>query len=193
MFQVHFRSDTGTYSYLVGTDRGHEALVIDPTEDCLEAYTKLCDRLGFRLRYALETGVVAASVKAGVRLEDQWGCRRVVPCDAFRAGDLLRVGHEDRLQIVGLGFEVIGRPGHVQRTVSYSVQDRVFVGAGEVRDDPGLQVLPVDTLVYRSIPRRGTNLGLLGLELGSSSRERARWRAAQRLGAPVLHPLHGLA
>jgi hypothetical protein len=193
MFQVHFRSEMGTYSYLIANDRGQEAAVIDPTEDCLEAYAELCDRLDYRLRYALETGIVPASAKASVQLEEQQDCRRVVPCDAFRAGNVLRVGHEDRLQLVGLSFDVIGRPGFVQRSVSYSVEDRVFIGAGEVRGDAALQSLPVDTLVYRSLPRRGTNLGLIGLELGTTSRDRAQWRAAQRPGVPVLHPVRGLA
>jgi glyoxylase-like metal-dependent hydrolase (beta-lactamase superfamily II) len=193
MFQVHFRSETGTYSYLIATDRGHEALVVDPTEDCLESYAQLCDRLGYRLRYVLETGVVAESAKAAFALEDQWGCRRVVPCDAFRVGDVVRVGHADRLQLAGLTLDVIGRPGCVQRSVAYAIEDRVFIGSGEVRGDPRLRQLPADTLIYRAIPRRGTNLGLLGLELGSSWRDRALFRAKRRPGEPVVQPIRGLA
>ena len=178
MFHVHFRGELDTLSYVVALDRGRDAIVIDPTEDCLEAYVALCRRLGYRLRYCLETGAVSASAKAAGRLAEQVGCRRIVPCDAFTAGPVVRVGHGDHLDLAGLVVEVIGRPGRVQREVSYRIDDRVFVGASEVRAHPQLRALPVDTLVYRAVEHRGTHLGLLGLEVGASASERARWRAA---------------
>jgi glyoxylase-like metal-dependent hydrolase (beta-lactamase superfamily II) len=177
---------------VVATDRGDGATVIDPTDDHLDSYAKLCDRLGYRLRYTLETGFVLPAAKASVRLEDRFGVRRIVPCDAYREGEVLRVGHRDSLRLADLDVEVIGRPGHVQLSVSYRMADRVFVGAGETRDDPSFCELSSDTLVYRSIPRRGTNLGLLGLERGASMRDRTAWRRTLEGDRSVRHPVRGL-
>lgn len=179
-FQVHLRSELDTLSYLIAADHGREAAVIDPTEDCLEAYAELGRRLGFRLRWSLETGAVAASAKAAQRLHEQTGCTRVVPCDVHRDGPVVRVGHLDRLDAAGLAVHVLGRPGCVQRSVAYHVGDRVFVGCTDVRGDAVLAALPADTLVYRAVPQRGAHLGLLALERGVSSPARARWRAQAR-------------
>jgi hypothetical protein len=156
MFQVHFRNEVGHFSYVLASRDGDEALVIDPVEDRLEVYAELMDRLGYRLRYTLETGSVPESAKAAMRLCDQLGGSRVVPCDADPQGPAIRVGHGDVLRLAGLDVEAIGRIARPELS------------------------LPGDTLVYRSQEVRGTHFSLLALEAGATLLERACWRAGER-------------
>jgi hypothetical protein len=180
MFQVHFRNEVGHFSYVLASRDGDEALVIDPVEDRLEVYAELMDRLGYRLRYTLETGSVPESAKAAMRLCDQLGGSRVVPCDADPQGAAIRVGHGEVLRLAGLDVEAIGRIARPNQAISYYVGESVFVGACDLRREAELLSLPGDTLVYRSQEVRGTHFSLLALEAGATLLERACWRAGER-------------
>ncbi len=185
IFQFHFSGDDETYSYVVGSSESRDAVIVDPAEACIDEYADLLGRLGYRLRYTLETGALAKSELAANYLAGKWQSQRVVPLHADVGGAPLRVDHGDRLRLVGLDIEVIGRPGEATGAVSYRIGDRVFVGARQVCDEAALLGLPGDLLVYRSRRLRGTHFGLLGLEAGAAPVDRDRWR--ERVGGRPGH------
>jgi len=174
IFQFHFRGADSTFSYVVATSESHDAIIVDPLEECIDDYAALFEPLGYTPRFTLETGAVPKAALAAAYLGAKWRTTSVVPADLFRSGAPLRVAHRDRLRLVGLNVEVIGRPGGPARAVSYRIGDRVFVGSRQVRDESELLALPSDLLVYRSQLIRGTHFGLLGLEAGSALIDRDR-------------------
>jgi len=58
IFQFHFRGSDSTYSYLVASSESNEAIVVDPLEECIDDYVALLEKLGYDLRYSLDTGAV---------------------------------------------------------------------------------------------------------------------------------------
>jgi glyoxylase-like metal-dependent hydrolase (beta-lactamase superfamily II) len=188
IFQVHFKSGDGSYSYVVAACDSEEAILIDPTEDCIEGYAQLLARLDYTLRYTLETGSVRGASKTARKLSDEWGCSAVVPCDAQRGGSVIRVGHRDELRLARLGIDVVGRPGGLQQEVSFRVDDRIFTGALIIRGEDEIRALPSDTLVYRSREVRGSNFGLLGIESGSGLRDRESWQGLRIPSLPQSGP-----
>jgi hypothetical protein len=179
MFQVHFRNELGYYSYVLASREGDEALIVDPVDDRLETYAEMLDRLGYRLRYTLETGSVPESGKAAHRLCEALGGSRVVPCDSHGVGSRIRVGHGDILRLAGLDVEAVGRIGMPNRSLSYRIGESVFVGSRDLRQEPELLALPADSLIYRSQEIRGTHFGMLALETGATIPERECWRAVE--------------
>lgn len=179
VFQVHFRSEIGEYSYLLACVRSREAIIIDPQRDSLEAYEQVLSNRDLDLRYTLRTGEAAESVAAADALRRRWRSSRVVPADSVVAGAVIRVGHGDLLCVGDIEIECLGRPGRPNRSLSYRVGDRVFTGAACIRSEEAILDLPPETLIHRSCEVRGSHFGLLALEAGASLFEREEWRAGE--------------
>jgi glyoxylase-like metal-dependent hydrolase (beta-lactamase superfamily II) len=179
IFQTHFRSDSGDYSYFIASAKTRQAAVIDPHGDSLDACERLLDSLEFDLRYTLQTGGVADSPAAAVALRRRFGTSSVVPSDAGAGGALIRAGHGDVVCLGDLDLETLGRPGLPNRRVAYRLDDRVFTGDACIRGESSVLGLPPETLVYRSREVRGSYFGLLALEAGPSDFERGRWRSGE--------------
>jgi glyoxylase-like metal-dependent hydrolase (beta-lactamase superfamily II) len=179
IFQAHFRSDSGDYSYLIASVKTRQAAVIDPHGDSLDACERLLESLEFDLRYTLQTGGVKDSPAAAAALRRRFGASTVVPSDAGAGGAMIRVGHGDVLCLGDLDVETLGRPGLPNRRVAYRLDDRVFTGAACVRGESAILCLPPETLVYRSCQVRGSHFGLLALEAGPSAFDHERWRSGR--------------
>ena len=68
IFRQLFDSVSGTYSYLLASRRGGEALIIDPVLEKVDRYLQLVNELDLRLVKAVDThlhGVRAKGLSAG--------------------------------------------------------------------------------------------------------------------------------
>jgi len=157
LIQEEFYSESGSYSYLLGMKGARGKILIDPTEDCLEAYARRLGRVGRDRVFTLETGSVANSCHGSLAVARRWRTRRVVPCDLYPGADLLAVGHGDTMRLAGMLVEVVGRVGRVNEAVSYRIADRVFVGDRLAHQEPELLMLSPETQVYRSYCDPGEN------------------------------------
>ena len=71
-----FDRTSSTYTYLLASRPGGEALIIDPVKDHLDEYVKLIDELGVELVHAIDTHTHADHVTALGDLRDTLGCVR---------------------------------------------------------------------------------------------------------------------
>jgi len=179
IFQVHFRSRSNDYTYLVASQKTRRAAVIDPHPDSLDACEQLIHSLEFDLRYTLQTGGVPESSEAALALRRRFGASCVVPVDCGAEGAVIRAGHGDVICLGELDVEALGRPGRPNPRIAYRLADRVFTGTACIRGESSILSLPPETLVYRSCEVRGGHFGLLALEAGPSVFERERWRAGE--------------
>lgn len=176
LIQEEFYSESGSYSYLLGMKGARGKILIDPSEDCLDAYAARLGRVGRDRVFTLETGSVTASCQGSLAIARRWRTRRVVPCDLFQGSDLIAVGHGDTVRLAGMTVEVVGRVGRLNEAVSYRIGNRVFVGDRQAHQEPELLMLPPETQVYRSHSDRGENRdnvmsaqGVLAIDVGNWS------------------------
>jgi sulfur dioxygenase len=75
IFRQLFDSVSGTYTYLLASRRGGEALIIDPVLEKVERYLQLIKELDLKLVKAVDTHLHADHI-TGVRRQRFWDRRR---------------------------------------------------------------------------------------------------------------------
>ena len=166
LFRQLVHRPSSTFSYLVASRAGGEALLIDPVADQLELYLRLLDALELRLAFALDTHFHTDHTSALEALRERTQCIAARgeggPADSFACA----VSDGEILDIDGLELTALHTPGHTADSYSFVMDDRVFTGdtlliRGTGRTDQGgdarvqyeslfgkLLTLPGRTLVY---------------------------------------------
>src|SRR5271170_2639373 len=88
IFRQLFDSVSSTYSYVLASRRGGEALIIDPVLEKVDRYLKLMEELDLRLVKAVDTHLHADHITGLGALRDRDGraeqCRRGIDADRRR-------------------------------------------------------------------------------------------------------------
>jgi len=183
IFRQLFDGVSSTYSYLLASRRGGEALIIDPVIEKVDRYLQLLRELDLRLVKAVDTHLHADHITGLGALRDRTHCITVMG-DKSRVDVVsMRVGDGDRLQIEGVELEVLHTPGHTDDSCCFRMEDRVFTGdtlliRGTGRTDfqngdaraqyqsifGRLLRLPDETLVYPAHDYKGDTVSTIGEE-----------------------------
>ena len=78
IFRQLFDTTSSTYTYLIASRRGGEALIIDPVLERVERYIQLMDELDLRLIKAIDTHVHADHITGLGELRDRTRCITVM-------------------------------------------------------------------------------------------------------------------
>src|SRR5262245_43657672 len=124
IFRQLFDSTSGTYTYLLASRRGGEALIIDPVLEKVERYLQLIKELDLQLVKAVDTHMHADHVTGLGALRDRTQCITVM--GEMTKADVvsMRVTEGDKLEIEGIGLDVLYTPGHTDDSYSYLLGDR---------------------------------------------------------------------
>src|SRR5580692_3404706 len=128
LFRQLFDQVSGTYSYVIASRRGGEALIIDPVLEKVDRYLQLMRELDLRLVKAVDTHLHADHITGLGALRDRTHCITVMGEQSKVDVVSMRVGDGDRLRIEGLSLDVIYTPGHTDDSYSFVLGDRVFTG-----------------------------------------------------------------
>lgn len=189
IFRQLFDSESCTYTYLIGSRRGGEALLIDSVLDKVDRYVSLLKDLDLRLVKAVDTHVHADHVTGLGALRDRTRCITVM---SERSGvDVvsMRVADGDSIDIEGTSLRVLYTPGHTDDSCSFLLNDRVFTGdtlliRGTGRTDfqngsasdqyhslfDKLLKLPDETLVYPAHDYKGDTVSSIAEEKACNPR-----------------------
>ena len=128
LFRQLFDKTSCTYTYLLASRRGGEALLIDPVFEHTNRYLRLLEELDLKLVKVVDTHVHADHVSAMGTLRDATRCVTVMgeqsPVDIVS----MRVRDNDPLTIEGLTLTALHTPGHTAESYSFLMDDRVFTG-----------------------------------------------------------------
>src|ERR1700681_1040125 len=128
IFRQLYDSVSGTYTYLMASRRGGEALIIDPVIEKVERYLQLIDELDLKLVKALDTHLHADHITGIGALRDRVHCITVMGERTKADVVSMRLGDGDKLTIEGLALDAIYTPGHPDDSYSFVMADRVFTG-----------------------------------------------------------------
>ena len=189
IFRQMFDHVSGTYSYLLASRRGGEALIIDPVLEKVDRYIQLLRELDLRLVKAVDTHLHADHITGLGALRDRTHCVTVMGEQTKADVVSMRVEDGDTLQIEGIGLGVMYTPGHTDDSYSFAMADRVFTGdtlliRGTGRTDfqngdPRAQYesivgrllkLPDETLVYPAHDYKGDTVSTIGEERACNPR-----------------------
>ena len=183
IFRQLFDSVSGTYTYLLASRRGGEALIIDPVLEKVDRYIQLVTELDLKLVKAVDTHLHADHITGLGALRDRTHCITVMGEQSKVDVVSMRLAEGDKLTIEGLALDVLYTPGHTDDSYSFLMRDRVFTGdtlliRGTGRTDfqngdPRAQYdsifnkllrLPDDTLVYPAHDYKGETVSTISEE-----------------------------
>jgi len=128
IFRQLFDSVSGTYTYLLASRTGGEALIIDPVLEKVERYLQLISELDLKLVKAVDTHLHADHITGLGALRDRTQCITVMGDRSNVDVVSMRVSEGDRLKIEGIALDVLYTPGHTDDSYSFRMADRVFTG-----------------------------------------------------------------
>lgn len=128
LFRQFFDPVSSTYTYLIASGVGREALIIDPVKEQAEHYLQAIEQLDLRLMRAIDTHTHADHVTALGLLRDATGCitlmgeftRAECVSDSVRDGQLLDVD--------GVRLKALYTPGHTDESFSFVLNPAQPVG-----------------------------------------------------------------
>ena len=189
IFRQLFDSASSTYSYLLASRAGGEALIIDPVLERTDRYLQLIRELDLKLVKAVDTHLHADHITALGALRDRTHCITVMGEQTKADIVSMRLADGDRLTIEGVSLDVIYTPGHTDDSYSFALPDRVFTGdtlliRGTGRTDfqngdarmqyeslfGRLLKLPDATLVYPAHDYKGDTVSTIGEERAHNPR-----------------------
>src|ERR1700754_4603511 len=183
IFRQLFDSVSGTYSYLLASRLGGEALILDPVLEKADRYCKLLQELDLKLVKAVDTHLHADHVTGLGALRDRTHCITIMGEQSKADVVSMRVADGDKVTIEGLALDVLYTPGHTDDSYSFLMGDRVFTGdplliRGTGRTDfqngsakaqyeslfGKLLKLPEETLVFPAHDYKGDTVSTIGEE-----------------------------
>ncbi len=183
IFRQLFDSISGTYSYLLASRAGGEALILDPVLEKADRYCQLLRELDLRLVKAVDTHLHADHVTGLGELRDRTQCITIMGEQSKADVVSMRVSDGDKVMIEGLSLDVMYTPGHTDDSYSYLMGDRVFTGdtlliRGTGRTDfqngssraqyesifNRLLKLPDETMVFPAHDYKGDTVSTIGEE-----------------------------
>ena len=106
IFRQLFDSVSGTYTYLLASRRGGEALIIDPVLEKVDRYLQLVKELDLKLVKAVDTHLHADHITGLGALRDRTHCITVMGEQTKADVVSMRLADGDKLTIEGLALDV---------------------------------------------------------------------------------------
>lgn len=183
IFRQLFDSVSGTYSYVLASRLGGEALILDPVLEKVDRYCQLLRELDLKLVKAVDTHLHADHVTGLGELRDRTHCMTIMGEQSKADVVAMRVSDGDKVTLEGLSLDVMYTPGHTDDSYSYLMGDRVFTGdtlliRGTGRTDfqngssraqydsifNRLLKLPDETMVFPAHDYKGDTVSTIGEE-----------------------------
>lgn len=187
LFRQFFDTTSSTYTYLIASGKGREALIIDPVKEQVPQYLTAIEQLELRLIRAIDTHTHADHVTGLGDLRDATGC--ITMMGEFTKAECVseNVREGQVIDVDGIKLEVLYTPGHTDESFSFVLRPdapyAVFTGdvlliRGTGRTDfqngdpekswdsivNKLFRLPDETLVYPAHDYKGWTVSTIGEE-----------------------------
>ena len=132
IFRQLFDSVSSTYTYLLASAVGREAIIIDPVKEQLDQYLKVISDLDLKLVTAIDTHMHADHITALGSLRDASGCITVMGKHTKAECVSYRVSDGETLKSDGISLRAMFTPGHTNESFSFVLEGQsvpaVFTG-----------------------------------------------------------------
>ena len=167
IFNQIFDEKSHTYTYIISSGKGREALIIDPVIEKTNEYLKVLKDLELKLVKVIDTHIHADHISGLNELKKKTDCMRIMGETSPSEVIDIRVKDNEKIKIENIELTSIHTPGHTNCSYSFLMKDRVFTGdtllingtgrtdfqGGSAKDQynsifNNLLKLPEETLVY---------------------------------------------
>ena len=193
IFKQVFDTKSSTYTYIIASAEGREALIIDPVLENVEDYIKILNQLNLKLVKVIDTHIHADHVTGAGKLRDKTKCVTIMgehtPTDAVE----VKVKDDEIIKLDKLNFRALYTPGHTSDSFCFLMDKYLFSGDTLLINGTGrtdfqngnstdaynsifnrLLKLPEDTLLYPAHDYKGETVSTIGKEKRSNPRLQVR-------------------
>ena len=189
IFEQLFDTKSSTYTYIISSGKGREALIIDPVIEHTDEYINILEKLKLKLVKVIDTHIHADHITGLNELNKRTSCSRIMGEKSKSEVIDLRIKDNEKIYIESIELKAIYTPGHTDCSYSYLMNDRVFTGDTLLINGTGrtdfqngssedaydsifhkLLKLPKDTLVYPAHDYNGKKFSTIENEKNNNPR-----------------------
>ena len=128
IFEQLFDTKSSTYTYVISSGEGREALIIDPVIEHTDEYLKILEKLKLKLVKVIDTHIHADHITALNELNKRTSCVRIMGENSKSEVIDLKIKDNEKIKIENIELKAMYTPGHTDCSYSYLMNDRVFTG-----------------------------------------------------------------
>ena len=128
LFKQLFDTKSSTYTYLIASAKGREALIIDPVEENVNEYVNHLKELDLKLVKVIDTHIHADHVTGASKLKNNTNCSTVMGENSPAETVDIRLKDEETIEIDQLKIKALYTPGHTSDSYSFLMNNYLFSG-----------------------------------------------------------------
>ena len=183
IFKQLFDTKSSTYTYLISSGNGREALIIDPVLENVKEYINILNELDLRLVKVIDTHIHADHVTGASKLKDITKCSTIMGDHTPAESVEIKVKDDEYINLDNLKIRAMYTPGHTSDSYSFLMNNYLFSGDtllingtgrtdfqnGNAKDAYNsifnkLLKLPDETLLYPAHDYKGEKVSTIGKE-----------------------------
>tara|TARA_B100001123_G_C14925371_1_gene873459 strand:- start:78 stop:773 length:696 start_codon:yes stop_codon:yes gene_type:complete len=128
IFEQLFDIKSSTYTYIISSGKGREALIIDPVIENTDEYIKVLKNLDLKLVKVIDTHIHADHISGLNELSKRTSCSKIMGEKSSSEVLDIRVKDNEKIKIENIELISMYTPGHTDCSYSFLMNDRVFTG-----------------------------------------------------------------
>jgi glyoxylase-like metal-dependent hydrolase (beta-lactamase superfamily II) len=183
IFKQLFDQKSSTYTYLIASAKGREALIIDPVIENVDQYIQLLKKLELRLVKVIDTHIHADHVTGASKLKNITKCSTIMGDHTPAQSVEIKVKDDEYIGLDNLKIRAMYTPGHTSDSYCFLMNNQLFSGDTLLINGTGrtdfqngsatdaynsifnkLLKLPEDTLLYPAHDYKGEKVSTIGKE-----------------------------
>ncbi|MBL6847499.1 MAG: MBL fold metallo-hydrolase [Alphaproteobacteria bacterium] len=183
IFKQLFDSQSSTYTYLISSGQGREALIIDPVIENVAEYINVLKELDLKLVKVIDTHIHADHVTGASKLKDITKCSTIMGDHTPAESVEIKVKDDEYINLDNIKIRAMYTPGHTSDSYSFLMNNYLFSGDtllingtgrtdfqnGNAKDSYNsifnkLLKLPEETLLYPAHDYKNEKVSTIGKE-----------------------------
>ena len=128
IFKQVFDTKSSTYTYLLASAKGREAVIIDPVIENVHEYIKLLEVLDLKLVKVIDTHIHADHVTGASKLKQETNCTTLMGEHTPAETVEIKVKDNEIINIDSLKIKSLYTPGHTSDSYSFLLDNYLFSG-----------------------------------------------------------------
>jgi sulfur dioxygenase len=183
IFKQLFDTKSSTYTYIIASAKGREAMIIDPVIENVGGYIKLLKELDLKLVKVIDTHIHADHVTGASKLRDITKCSTIMGDHTPAETVEIKVKDDEYINLDNLKIRAMYTPGHTSDSYSFLMNNYLFSGDTLLINGTGrtdfqngnskdaynsifnkLLKLPDETFLYPAHDYKGEKVSTIGKE-----------------------------
>jgi glyoxylase-like metal-dependent hydrolase (beta-lactamase superfamily II) len=183
IFKQVFDIKSSTYTYLIASAKGREAVIIDPVLENVNEYINILKELNLKLVKVIDTHIHADHITGASKLKKATSCMILMGEHTPAETVEIKLKDEEIIKLDQLEIKALHTPGHTSDSYSFLMDNHLFSGDtllingtgrtdfqnGSAKDAYNsifnrLLVLPEETLLYPAHDYNGKKVSSIGNE-----------------------------